>query len=398
MNPPYRLTILNSHPIQYFAPLYRRIAQDPEIDLTVYYCSRQGVEEYADAGFGQSVKWDVPLLEGYNYKFLPNLIQRDKVGGMFSLVNLGVASEIAKHRFDALWVHGHNYITYLLAIAVAKMTGTRTMMRCETHLMLECPAWKRNMRSVLMRAFYRSFDGFLPIGTNNADFYRYHGVPERKLFTVPYTVDNNFFAQEVRRYRNEIDSVKQELGIHDDGPVILFASKFSKRKHPMDVLVAYHNLVMRGIQAHLVFVGSGEEEARLRAYSQEHALSQVHFLGFQNQSLLPKFYALADIFVLPSENEPWGLIINEVMCAGLPIVTTDKVGAVADLVRHGENGFLYEAGDILLLTNHLLTLCTDRELRTRAGARSFEIIQNWSYDQCVEGIKRALAYTSSRKN
>jgi glycosyltransferase involved in cell wall biosynthesis len=147
----------------------------------------------------------------------------------------------------------------------------------------------------------------------------------------------------------------------------------------------------RSVDAALVFVGSGSEEDDLQRYAKEHRIPDVHFLGFRNQSELPKLYGLSDVFVLPSENEPWGLIINEVMCAGLPVVATREIGAVPDLVQHGENGLLYSTGNMDELRAHLETLVTDSNLRCDMGERSHEIIGGWNYDRCVEGLRNALA-------
>src|SRR6266480_2212820 len=115
----YKLAILNTHPIQYFAPLYRRLAQEPDLDLTVYFCSRQGAEEYLDAGFGKRLKWDVSLLEGYRYKFLKNALKQDNVNGFWSLINFGIIKELGKNHYDGLLVNGHGHATYILAILSA---------------------------------------------------------------------------------------------------------------------------------------------------------------------------------------------------------------------------------------------------------------------------------------
>jgi glycosyltransferase involved in cell wall biosynthesis len=130
----------------------------------------------------------------------------------------------------------------------------------------------------------------------------------------------------------------------------------------------------------------------LKTYARQHNLDNVYFLGFVNQSQLPKVYAVADIFVLPSVDEPWGLIINEVMCAGLPVIASAEIGAVPDLVHDGENGFTFEAGDIDMLQSHLETLCRDRLLRERMGKASREIISQWSYEECVQGVLAALDF------
>jgi glycosyltransferase involved in cell wall biosynthesis len=321
----YKLAILNTHPIQYFAPLYKRLAQEADIDLTVYFCSQQGSKEYLDVGFGERVKWDVSLLDGYQHKFLKNLRARDDVGGFWSLINPEIVRELREHRYDALLVNGHNHATYLLAMLAAKIVGTAVMMRCETHLALHRSALKRFVRKPVMSFLYnRLCDLCLPIGTRNKEFYRFHGVEENKLVMVPYAVDNRYFAEADQRLRGMANQ-KTELGLPASKPVILFASKLLRRKRPMDLLLAFQEVRSRGIDAALAIVGSGEEERLLRNYVEKKCLRDVFFFGFRNQSELPKFYRVADVFVFPSENEPWGLILNEVMCAGLPVIASTEI-------------------------------------------------------------------------
>jgi glycosyltransferase involved in cell wall biosynthesis len=139
-----------------------------------------------------------------------------------------------------------------------------------------------------------------------------------------------------------------------------------------------------------VFVGSGTLEQSLQHYASQLEIGDVYFAGFQNQSDLPKFYAAADIFAHPSESETWGLVINEAMCAALPIVASEEIGAVPDLVRHGYNGYTFPAGDVEQLTVHLQTLITDEGVRNSMGAKSLGIIRSWDLDSCVSGILAAL--------
>jgi glycosyltransferase involved in cell wall biosynthesis len=136
--------------------------------------------------------------------------------------------------------------------------------------------------------------------------------------------------------------------------------------------------------------GSGELEHELRRFCAEHALTNVVFTGFINQSELPGLYAASDVFVLPSEHEPWGLAVNEAMCAGLPVVVSREVGCVADLVRDGVNGCTLAVGDIDELARALRRLIEDECLRQRQGQASLERIQQWGYRQCLEGIRSAL--------
>jgi len=118
-------------------------------------------------------------------------------------------------------------------------------------------------------------------------------------------------------------------------------------------------------------------------------LNDVRFMGFRNQSELPAFYALADIFVLPSINETWGLAVNEAMNAGCAIITTDQVGSAADLVRSGENGFSVPARDVPLLAD-ALAACIAQDRFRAMGKRSLALVQGWGITENVSGLRRAL--------
>ncbi|MFO7586501.1 MAG: glycosyltransferase family 4 protein, partial [Gemmatimonadota bacterium] len=330
---PWRVAILNSHPIQYFAPLYRRLNAEPDIDITVLFCSRQGLDKYHDTGFGVEVSWDVPLTEGYPHAFLPNLRRGDKeIGGFFDLVNPAVV-EWLRRGFDALWVNGHAYATYVAGILAARAGGTHVLMRTETHQGLSRSALKRMMRKPVLRGLYGSRASFLAIGSRNRDFYRTLGIQADRIFVVPYAVDNAFFRDRAREARTRRQEVRRTHGLPEEASIVLFASKLTERKKPDHLLEAFAALLRRLPDAHLAFAGSGEMEIILRRRAASMGLhSKVSFLGFRNQSELPALFAVSDVFVLPSVNEPWGLVINEAMAAGLPVVVSAEVGAVPDLV------------------------------------------------------------------
>ena len=163
---------------------------------------------------------------------------------------------------------------------------------------------------------------------------------------MPYAVDNARFTEGSRLSDEQRRKVRAELGVADADPIVLYAAKLQARKHPDDLLRAAARLKDRGIRFHVVMVGSGEMAAELVDLAARLGLENVHFHGFANQSALPQIYGAADVFVLPSENEPWGLAVNEAMCAGLPIVASAEIGCAADLVRAGVNGQTFAAGDV----------------------------------------------------
>lgn len=179
--------------------------------------------------------------------------------------------------------------------------------------------------------------------------------------------------------------------------MVLFSGKFREVKCPLDLLRAFSELSDQ-VRTALVFVGDGPLRHDMEKFVQEQDLGHIYFMGFRNQMELPKFYAMADVFVLPSGFEPWGLVVNEAMCFGLPVIVSDQVGAGADLVREGENGYVYPVGDIDRLAAILERLLQDAGLRKQMGQRSAEIISSWNYDACVKGILKAMDSVTRRRN
>jgi glycosyltransferase involved in cell wall biosynthesis len=264
-------------------------------------------------------------------------------------------------------------------------------MRGETHLGLPRSRIKAALRRPAIGTLYGLCDRLLAIGSANAAFYRAMGVPEHKIFLVPYAVDNDRFTKAANLNAAQKAEVRRRYNVPADRPCVLYAAKFMRRKRPLDLLKAVRQLQSEiQIPFTVIMAGSGELESELRAYCRSHSLGDVVFTGFVNQTELPGLYAASDIFVLPSEHEPWGLAVNEAMCAGLPIVVSHEVGCVADLVRDGVNGFTPAAGDIAGLTVALRRLIEDAALRRRQGQASLARIGQWGYPQCLDGIRSAL--------
>lgn len=394
MTTKYRLAILTSHPIQYQAPLFRRLAQHPQVELMVYFCTDYGITQKVDPGFGVVFKWDIPLLEGYSYKFLKNY-QFSSYINKFAF-NPSIIRELWQNHYDAVLVHGYIAPTNWFAFLSAWLKGVPIIFRGESHLLNFRPGWKKAVKRIVLFQLFKRISSFLPIGTLNRKYYKHYGVPDRKLFLTPYAVDNDFFLKRYQELYDRRDHLKKDIGVAPELPVILYASKMMQRKRAMDLLKAFEKTQKR-VDVSLVFVGDGVERPTLEAYSKDHDIRNVHFVGFKNQTELPDYFVIADVFVLPSTDEPWGLIINEAMNFGLPIITTDQVGAGYDLVKDGGNGFVYPVGDIEKLASCLLKLFQNPELKERMGKYSSEIISRWSYNEGDEGILNALEYIKKQK-
>ena len=348
----FKLAVLASHPIQYQAPMFRALAKEKEIDLIVFFCSNWGLNEYHDKGFGKNFKWDIPLLGEYPHEFLPNINLLPNPSKFFGLINPSIICKLSTKTFDAVWVYGWASFTNWLAMLSAFAFNIPVLLRGDSNLLQQVGPVKTWLKEKIFKMLFKKISAFLAIGKYNADFYEYYGVPKEKIFLIPYTVDNDFFISRARELILRKSELRKKHGLPLDLPPILFSGKLVSQKRPMDLLKAYAE-VKKQIKASLVFVGDGLLRKELETFTKDNNLQHVYFVGFKNQSELPELYAMSDIFVLPSEFEPWGLVVNEAMCFGLPIIVSDKVGAGGDLVKDGENGFIYPSGDIKRLTEIL---------------------------------------------
>jgi glycosyltransferase involved in cell wall biosynthesis len=388
----WRLAVCLSHPIQYKVPLLRRLAAQPAIGLTVYYYSNTGLVERPHPDHGTTARWDVPLLDGYEYEFLPN---RWPAGwghssGIGPYLNPALVSRLSQARYDAVMIHSYVSPSDWLAWLAARLRRTPVLFYGDLYPSSGRPAAKKLGRHALASAMLRGSAACLAIGSVAAEVYRDYHVPEERVFSAPYAVDNDFFVAESVRWREHRLELRAELGIPAHVSVVLCVAGMRPEKRQTDLVEAIARVK---VPTQLVLVGQGPLYEQVRAYCQQRLPGTI-LTGFKNQSELPRYYALADVFVLPSLWDPFGLVVNEAMCAALPVIASHAVAAGRDLVRTGENGYVFPPGDVDALAACLTPLLTDAELRRQFGQRSLEIISGWSYEQTVEGILAALEYAS----
>jgi glycosyltransferase involved in cell wall biosynthesis len=385
----YKVAALSTHPIQYQAPLFRRIAAHPAIDLEVFFLSDHSLNGGQDAGFGVEVKWDLPLLEGYRHEFLPC------VGARTSLTfwrpwTYGFARRLRAGGYDALWIHGYGHRGLLAAIAAARMSGVRMLLRGDSQLGDDPRDPTRMLlKRALIPRLLQQFAGLLAVGIRNREYYLSYGVAPGQIFMMPFAVDNDFFRERAQRAHRSREQFRAELGLAPGRPVILFAAKLQAHKRPRDLLEAHARLLTSGAAErapYLLYAGDGEERAALEA----RAAGSVRLLGFRNQSELPALFDLADVFVLPSEREPWGLVLNEAMNAECPLVVSDRVGAAPDLVAEGVNGFIVPVGDVGALADRIARVIANPERAAQMGRASAERVARFNFDADTESLIGAM--------
>ncbi len=388
---PLRLAYFVSHPIQYQAPLLRRIAAEPDLELEVFFASGHTVQGYVDEGFGVKVEWDVPLLAGYRSSFLPLLRPAGREPGFAQPLNHGIFSRLSEGRFDAVWTHGYSTANSLRVIASAAMLHRPLLLRAESTL---DDRVRSGAKLAAKRAFFATLrpqvSGVLAIGKANARYWRHYLGDDIPVFHMPYAVDNDFFQQRAGAAAPLREALRADLGLSPGRPVVLFASKLTARKRCADLIEAVAS--MAEPKPYLLIVGDGEQRRALEQQAAAQIESgDVQFLGFRNQTELPRFLDLCDVFVLPSEHEPWGLVVNEAMNAARACVVSTDVGCQQDLVIDGETGAVFPTGDVPALAAALVRVLGEPGRAARLGAQGLARIANFSFEQDVAGLRTALA-------
>lgn len=381
-----RLTVLMTHPIQYYSPWFRFIAREAdEIQLNVLYVTEPSAEQQG-VGFEEPFDWDVPLKQGYESLVFRPSRKSDRFASdsFLGLDAPGIGEAIAELEPDAVLVSGWHSLALMRAILACRRRGIPLLYRGDTHL-------RGRKRDVLWR--HRSrwllsfFDRFLSVGQRAREYLDWLGVPSARIFRSPHAVDNEFFERgsaPLLDPRNRAEA-RREWGIASEDFVALFVGKLDSNKRPIDLLRAVR--LMNG-RARILVAGTGP----LREECGELA-SRLHvtadFRGFLNQSALPRAYALSDCLVLPSESESWGLVVNEAMAAGTPAVVSEGVGCAPDLVEPGATGEIFPVGDIEAMAARLQKISKEIEDGGRRSNRCRERMTDYSFRAATEGLVSA---------
>lgn len=385
MPQPGPLAIIDTHPVQYRAPVYQTLARDLGIPITVIYGSDFSVAGYRDREFGASFSWDTDLLSDTNAKF----VQRVENGGAASFEKLtprGLGRAIAESGASAVLATGYRPLFNLAAIVEARIQRIPVLFRAETVDLHRGGA----LRRASLRALYSLCDRILPIGASSRAHYRRLGVAERKMIFSPYCINAAPFRCEERDREALRDPLRREWGLAPEDAAVLFSGKLSERKGLHTLVEAVKRLhAARRSTTVLVFLGAGAEQRALeRACAADPAVRAI-FPGFRNQMELSPYFHAADVFVLPSLwGETWGLVVNEALHHGLPAVVSSAVGCAPDLIEHGVTGAVAETGSAESLAGAIeRVLNLAREPQTRARCR--QKVSAYSTLAAASGIARA---------
>lgn len=401
--PNYKLAIIAPTCFYYQVALFRELAARPEIDLTVYFCSEEAL--YAQdlrKMYKTADRWggEEELLKGFKYKFLRNYSPWPSyLNWPFGLINLGIWNALKREKPDAVILMSWANVTWWLIVSACLRLKIPFLYMTDANITAERskPLWKTWPKRILLgKLVFPRAGGFLCAGIANKLLYQYYGVAEKKLVPFAYSWGYQSLIKASGELRSKRKQIRDELGIPQESFVILFCGRLTNVKAPYQLLEAFRQVNFS--HKALVIVGDGELREPLQKYVADHGLNSVHFLGFRNRKEVPKCYAISDVLVLPSYREALSIALAEAMCFELPVIVSEQVGAGLDFVRHGNNGFIFPAGNADALADCITRLIElPGEERSAMGTRSLDIIKEWSQRDLAVTLVQCLDATCSRK-
>jgi glycosyltransferase involved in cell wall biosynthesis len=376
------------------SPLLRLLSQHPQLDVFTAYCRLRGATPGHDPEFGATIQWDIPLLDGYAWIEVPN--QGTGSEGFWGLYNPGLWKLIREGNFDAVFCPtGYIRASFWISYFASKISRAAFIFGTDATTLTprDRRMWKRPVKRLFWRVLYRFASQAVAPSAGTRALLLSLGIPEERITLFPYVVDNDWWTtQSARVDRN---AVRASWGAQPQTAVALFCAKLQPWKRPRDLLQAFAKASVP--DSLLLFAGEGPlKEALQREAATLGVSNQVRFLGFVNQTELPSLYTSADVMVLPSEYEPFGLVVNEAMLCGCPVIASENVGAAGDLIAPVDPSFIFPSGDVPALTTLLRRALTDRPLLNKVRAVGLERMKTWSPREYVAATVGAVERAVSR--
>jgi glycosyltransferase involved in cell wall biosynthesis len=384
----YRVLAVATHPVQYMTPIFRRMAKHPSLDFQVAYCTLRGAEISHDPEFGANIQWDVPVLDGHRWTHVPN--RGSGAESFFGLFNPALWKLIRSGNYDAvLCFIGYVRATFWIACLASKFSRAAFIFGTDATSLTPRDGrnWKIPLKKVFWPRLFRLADQIIVPSSGSRDVMLSLGIPGSRVTLTPYSVDNEWWIEQSSHVNRGAVREAWGAGLHTS--VVLFCAKLQPWKRPADLLRAFAKANISN--ALLVFAGEGPLRGQLETESATLGVSpSVRFLGFVNQSQLPAVYASADLMVLPSEYEPFAVVVNEAMCCACPVIASDQVGAARDLVAPVYREFVFPCGDVDALAATLKRALGDRQQLRSVGRAARAHIQTWSPECNIAATVEAI--------
>jgi 1,2-diacylglycerol 3-alpha-glucosyltransferase len=374
-----RLVVITELIAPYRIPVFNALTRRPDVDLHVVFLSRTDSRIRDWRIYEEEIR--------FSYEVLP--CWRKRLGKYHVLLNRGLVAALRLASPDTIVCGGYNYLSSWQALRWAKQNRTPFI------LWSESTSSDHRHRRLLVELFKRKFlencDAFVVPGKSARQYLEQFEVPSAKIFTAPNAVDTALFSAAQFPVQQQM-RLRSELGLPDK--YFLFVGRLVRAKGVLDCLEAYALLApeLREMFS-IVFAGDGPMRSELEARVRDICPGTVHFAGFVHRDDLPVYYASANCLVFPTHSDTWGMVVNEAMASGLPVICTHVAGCAADLIH--DNGRLISVGNVRELASAMEEIARDPDLRGRMACESRELIRSFSPEDCAAGLSQASSALES---
>ena len=372
-----RVVILTEIISPYRVPVFNTLAKELDIELDVLFFAETESRRH----------WHIPKERiSFNHKILKGIIAGRSLQDDSIFLNPFVVFALVKGRYNTIIVGGYHHPTVWLTFIYALLTRKRIILFSESTL--EDKRSNNQVKAWLKRLFVKYSSGYIVPGAPQMRYLLSLGAKRNKIWLAPNAIDTDLFENAIKKREHNKAEIKEMLGIKGD--VLLYVGRMIDIKGVQDLIECFPIIQKKYPSVNLILVGEGPDREKYESLCKYKKIPRVIFTGFKQQEELPEYYAVADIFVFPTYTDPWGMVINEAMLAGLPVICSQAAGAAEDLVKRNENGFLHKPGDIKAMIEHISHLFEDRSLRENMGRRSREMISSYTPENMASGIKQAI--------
>ena len=379
----YHIGVICHSPSAQMSAQYDALASLEDFEFCLLFRHRsQGEAAWAPV-CPTKVKYD--FLPPYNGRLVPSKLKRCLNGNITGLLD--------SYDFDAMILHGiYDSSAVWQAIAWCSTRKRPYFLRCDANIAREKSLFRRLSRRVLIGRSIQLAAGLLCIGTQNQKYYELFGARQEQFFLAPWEIDYENLEAYYSEAIAQRDDLRAEFGFHNGQCVIITVSRLLHRKGYDTLIPIISQLSKEGLPVKLAVAGEGPYRTRIEELIEQYS-APVTLCGNLGRKDVVRAMVASDIFVLPSYQEPWGLVVNEAALCGLPLVVGNQVGAGADLVVQGKNGFMYPAKDKDMLYDYLKRLTVDNKLREEMGKASGQILRSWRENaSAIKGYKKALEH------
>lgn len=367
-----KIGIVITHPTQFDVPIYR-LGKDI---IEVIYTDASMVKELYDPEIQRIVTFQKGNLEGYTYEVLSP--------GKKGLIYL--YKKIKERKYDLLITNGYNNKSYLIAALAGKLFCNKNALRLDTVLHNNHHFFKKIYKKLIFILIRKIYNQFFVVSTLAKTFLNNYSVLDSNIAFYGYISDSLFFSSSSNISEEEKSSLKFKYDIKQNQKILLCISKHNEREAPFDTITAFARL--NDPSLHLLLIGDGPLHLRLQEKSKQLNIKNISFAGYINFTILPKYYAIANVFIHDSHNEPWGVSVQEAIACGVSVIASNKVGSSYDLIENGVNGFVFEAGNIQELTQKMSQVLNLSKVYKNNFNQT--LLEKWSYNKTYSNILESV--------